>query len=308
MAMNTTLTKTITLCAFGGMAMVAWANEPDTPDPMAGSHRARLLLSVVTHARRAAPPPEPALYPGRAVQFVERTRFPTAEREQLLAFHRKFSAAWQTPLPTQIACPLAQRHAQRILDRLIAASSLRQAVETADFPVRVVVTCGIADFPDAEIKAGVMEVSAELMLAMSSEDEIAAMMGHELAHYTLAHEAKKLQTHGRLAPYAARLQALNHEIEADAEGLILLANAGYDPYAAVDVMKVMRGILRERGWQSDAAHPDIDERIDRLAQVISHAGLQQAPRRTAGIAAVHREIRGRPGALLRKREDAALSY
>ena len=306
--MNPFTTRMITVTAFCVVALVARANGLDHPGTAFGPHRAALMVSVIMEARRAAPPLEPAPHHARAVQFVERTRFSETERAQLVAFHHRFVAQWQAPLPGEIACPLAQRYAQRILDRLIEGSRLRQAVQDADFPMQVVVTCGVADFPDAEIKAGMLEISAELILALSSEDEIAAMMGHELAHYTLAHEAQKLQTHWRLTRYAARVQSINHEIEADTEGLILLANAGYDPHAAVDALKVIRTIMHARGWQSNSGHPDIDERIGRLTQEIARAGLEQVPRRTLGLAAVHDEIKNRPRALLKKREEAASSF
>jgi predicted Zn-dependent protease len=157
----------------------------------------------------------------------------------------------------------------------------------------------VADFPDAEIKAGVLEVSAELILALPSEDEIAAMMGHELAHYTLAHDEKRLEVHARLTPISARTLSLDHEIEADAEGLILLANAGYDPDAAVDALKVIRTIVLARQLQTDASHPNLDDRIRKLQQQITKAGMQTVPRRVQSLAAIQEEIRRRPAALLK---------
>jgi predicted Zn-dependent protease len=258
-----------------------------------------MALSVIKTARRVEPPEDFRFNHSRAVQFIERTRFSQEDREKMRAFNKKFVQAWKASLPAEVSCPQAQRYAQRILDRLIEGSRLRQAMQHADFPVQLMVTCGVADFPDAKIKAGVLEVSAELMLALPSEDEIAAMMGHELAHYTLAHDEKRLEIHSRLTPFSARALSVDHEIEADTEGLILLANAGYDPYAAVDGLKGIRAILLARRLQTDADHPSLDDRIRNLQRQITNAGLQTVPRRTQGLAAIQEEIRRRPADLLK---------
>lgn len=305
--MNRSIIRLSAVGVFCVVAMVARA-EADHPGAEPGPNHAARTISALIETRSATAPQDSVPHTGKVVQFVERTRFSEMERKQLAALHQQLVAAAQVPLPAETACPLAQRLAQHILDRLIEGSRLRQVIQEADFPVHVVVTCGVANFPDAEIRAGVLAISAELILAMSSEDEIAAMMGHELGHYVLAHEAQKLQTHRRLTQRAARMQSIRHEFEADAEGLILLANAGYDPHAAIDVLKSIRAIVRDRGWQSGEGHPDIGERIRRLTQDLSHAGLSQTPRRTVGLAAIHDELKSRPRALLKKREATALPF
>lgn len=295
-------TKRIVPAVLFATATALCAAEPEHVTPTHHTQKVVMALSVINTARRLDPTADLRFNYSRTVQFVERTRFTPEHREKLRAFHDQYAAEGNIPLPAEVACPHAQRYAQRILDRLIDASALRHAMLHADFPVRLVVTCGVADFPDAEIKAGVLEVSAELILAMPGEDEIAAMMGHELAHYTLAHEAKKLEVYARLTPFAARALSIEHELEADAEGLTLLANAGYDPYAAVDAMRVMRAILHTRSLQSGSAHPAIDDRIRNLQRQISQTGLVALPRRARGLAAVQDEIKQRPLALLKKRE------
>lgn len=300
--MKTSAATLIVATVLLGRAAVVCAAEADSHLTTYDTQKVAMTLSVV-HAVRRVEPSEVALpnY-GRVVHFVERMRFSREERDKLRAFHDEFAAMWNTPLPAEIACPQAQRYAQRVLDRLIEGSGLRQAMQRADFPVQLVVTCGVSDFPDAEIKAGVLEVSAELMLAMRSEDEIAALMGHELAHYTLAHDAKKLAIYSRLTPFSARALSITHELEADAEGLTLLANAGYDPYAAVDALNVIQAILRARQLQTDAAHPNLDDRIRNLQRQISRTDLKPLLRSTQGLAVVHEELRRRPLALLKKRE------
>ncbi len=297
--MKTYTTKLMVSTVLFATAAVVCAAATDQPTTTYGTQKVAMVLSVIKTGRRVEPPEDLRFNHSGAVQFIERTRFSQEEREKMRAFHEEFVQAWQAPFPAEVACPQAQRYAQRILDRLIEGSRLRQAMQHADFLVQLVVTCGVADFPDAIIKAGVLEVSAELILAMTSEDEIAAMMGHELAHYTLAHEAKTLEVYARLTRISARALSIDHEIEADTEGLILLTNAGYDPYAAVDALKVIRAILLARRLQTDAAHPDLDDRIRKLQRQITKAGMQTIPRRAQGLAAIQQEITQRPAALLK---------
>ena len=243
-----------------------------------------------------------------AVQFVGRTQFAQENRARMRAFHQDYVNAWNAPYPAAVSCPQAQRYAQGILQRLIDGSDLQQDISRADYPVALFVTCGVMDFPDAIMKAGVLEISAELMLAMPSEDEIAAVIAHELAHYTLAHDAKKLEVHARLSPYAAIRLAVDHEYDADAEGLALLVNAGYDPDAAADAMMIIRAILHARSLQTDTAHPDITERIRSLQQHVARRNLQRVPRQREGLAAVQAEIRQRPAHLLSKREGTIFPF
>ena len=297
--MKTFATKLIVPTVVFAAATVVCAAVAAQPTMAHDAQKVVMALSVITVGRRVEPQEDFRFNHSRAVQFIERTRFSHEDREKIRAFHQGFVQAWQAPLPDEVACPQAQRHVQRILDRLIEGSRLRQAILHADFPVLLVVTCGVADFPDAEIKAGVLEVSAELILALPSEDEIAAMMGHELAHYTLAHDEQRLEIHTRLTVFSARELSIKHEIEADTEGLVLLTNAGYDPYAAVDALKVIQAIVLARGLQTDAAHPNLDDRIRKLQQQITKAGMQTVPRRAQSLAAIQAEIRRRPTALLK---------
>ena len=90
------------------------------------------------------------------------------------------------------------------------------------------------------------------------EDELAAAMAHELAHNILRHP-QWLSAHGR-----KRRDVRETEREADRMMPWLLANAGYDPQAAVRFMqrwgpKNDGGLLRKR------THDGWDERVDIIA-------------------------------------------
>jgi hypothetical protein len=90
-----------------------------------------------------------------------------------------------------------------------------------------------------------------------AEDEIAAAIGHELAHNLLAHRA---WLHGRRTPKNIRLT----EREADRLMPWLLANAGYDPAAAVRFFK--KWGPGNDGWIFRApTHDGWDERAEYAA-------------------------------------------
>lgn len=108
---------------------------------------------------------------------------------------------------------------------------------------------------------GVMEIWSGLLLRVQNEAQLAAVIGHELAHYLLRHSIKNWQARrntsnimaflslglavaaGAEAANTANLLALaamfqygrNQETEADLYGLQMMTDAGYHPMAASDV-------------------------------------------------------------------------
>jgi len=101
---------------------------------------------------------------------------------------------------------------------------------------------------------GMMQVWTGLVVRAGSTDEIAAVIGHEIAHYTRLHSLQKLRdlkkkmakgvfldvlTGMPFGQMTAMLSALafnrEQETEADILGVKLLANAGYDPHASYTV-------------------------------------------------------------------------
>lgn len=117
---------------------------------------------------------------------------------------------------------------------------------------------------------GVMEVWSGLLLRMQNEAQLAAVLGHELAHYLRRHSIKNWRSSrntmdimaflslglavaaGPEAANAANAVALaalfqynrNQEAEADLYGLQMMVDAGYDPQAAAEVWSFMLGEQR----------------------------------------------------------------
>jgi len=122
-----------------------------------------------------------------------------------------------------------------------------------------------------------------------TNDEIAAIMGHEIAH-ALREHARERSSQGMLTQGAlgvsAQLLGINtkavdlaswvtnvaillpnnrfQETESDRMGVELSARAGYNPYAAVSVWKKMKKLSNKNPPEFLSTHPSHDNRIDDL--------------------------------------------
>ena len=140
-----------------------------------------------------------------------------------------------------------------------------------------------------------------------TDDEIAMIMGHEMAHALREHSREQLAKNsatslgislgaqllglGDMGNYAARLggQLLslrfsrNDESDADLVGLEIAARAGYNPQAAVALWEKMGNATgsNANGLSFLSTHPSGPERIRELQRnVPSVQGLYQAARRS----------------------------
>ncbi len=122
-----------------------------------------------------------------------------------------------------------------------------------------------------------------------NNDEIAAIMGHEIAH-ALREHSRERSSQGMLTQSALgvtkELFGINsqtidlaswvtnitillpnnrqQETESDRMGVELSARAGYDPYAAVNVWKKMKKLSGKNSPEFLSTHPSHDTRIDDL--------------------------------------------
>lgn len=146
---------------------------------------------------------------------------------------------------------------------------------------------------------GYVLVSSGLLRLLTSEDELAFVLAHEVAHVARRHHYQVVQRQ-RLAEQAARgLQAVSldgdtgrlaqasgqiyargldkgAEFESDRLGADYMTRAGYDPAA---VLGVLEALQRVRGEDPRAAllfstHPSAAERLEALMQ----SGIDRLPR------------------------------
>ena len=179
-----------------------------------------------------------------------------------------------------------QQYVQTLGDRLLGYSS--------DF--RRDYYFFVVDDPQVNAYAlsdGYIYVNRGLLLYLESEDQLAAVIGHEIGHVVADHHGKRATTDflGRAAGIAGamvtgryELMELSHattmaliagygrenELEADQIGANLIARAGYNPLALLEVLQVLKDqslfakeVLGERGSYHGlfSTHPRSDKRL-----------------------------------------------
>ena len=204
----------------------------------------------------------------------------------------------------------------------VAGLSLKIAKSSDDPVSKYRVT--VLDSPQVNAFAmpgGYTYVTRGLLALANNEAEVAAVMGHEIAHVTAAHGNERQRTAigttvlatvlgnvlnsrvanqiidigatGLLAGYSRK-----QEYEADELGVLSLYRAGYDPYAGGDFLAAM-GRMSERearlsggnrmlGWFS--THPDTGDRVSKAhkiaADLIANSEQQRNRGRAAHLAAI----------------------
>ncbi len=166
----------------------------------------------------------------------------------------------------------------------------RLVPEYCDY-IRVYVT-RIPYFNASMAPNGMMTIWTGLLLRTYNEAQVAAILGHELAHFLLRHslnqfeDASKKMTIGALVAAPLGLYGIhqlfvassifaysrNLEREADKYGIQLLSEAGYDPF---EMVRIWENIIQEE--ENDklnkrssvpffATHPAPEDRLERLTE------------------------------------------
>jgi predicted Zn-dependent protease len=150
------------------------------------------------------------------------------------------------------------------------------------------------------IPGGYIYITRQLLALMTSEAELASVLGHEVGHVAARHSASRnkratlgsilaagagILTGSDLASRAvgagAQLYTLSYgrdqEYQADALGIGYMSKAGYDPYAAADILAALDASTRlaaqasGRDTQSVPAwastHPNSRDRVERAARL-----------------------------------------
>lgn len=172
------------------------------------------------------------------------------------------------------------------------------------------------------IPGGYVYVTRQLVALMNDEAELASVLGHEIGHVAARHSNKRNTTStlgsilaagvgiltgsselGQIAGYSAQLYTLRfsrtQEYAADDLGIRYLRGAGYDPYAAADMLAKLNAMssveARSAGKDANAVpgwastHPNTADRVARARQRARAAGAasgQGARNRDAFLAAI----------------------
>lgn len=151
------------------------------------------------------------------------------------------------------------------------------------------------------LPGGKSAVYAGLLPVTQDEDSLAIVMGHEVGHVLARHGGERMShtlvlqatlvaaqlATGKMSAEAQdmTMQALTgvgelgfilpfsreHESEADHIGLMIAAEAGYDPRAAIDLWRRMGAGAGERPPEFLSTHPSEETRIERLTELMPEA-------------------------------------
>jgi predicted Zn-dependent protease len=246
---------------------------------------------------------------GFAVMFVwtlitGREQVPLTERTQIISVSdeeanalgaQAFEEVLQThrTVTTGPAAELVRQVAQRIADAA-------EDITDPDYQWRVALLQSDSSNAFA-LPGGNIAVLSGLLDVARTEDQLAAVIGHEVAHVLARHGSErltqqKLAETGRMAvgiaigdldpaTQGAVMGALGlgtqlgvlmpfsrvHETEADRIGLILMARACYDPRAAVQVWENMARATRGGPPEFLSTHPSPGSRIEDIRGFMDEA-------------------------------------
>lgn len=145
---------------------------------------------------------------------------------------------------------------------------------------------------------GKIGVTTGLLNLVENDDQLAAIIGHEVGHVVARHAAERYsqtaltstglqvaqgvagdygQAVGALGGVGAQLGVLlpfsrTHELEADRLGVDYMAAAGYDPREALDLWRIMAQQRQGSTPEFASTHPSDQTRIAQLEEYISSRG------------------------------------
>jgi predicted Zn-dependent protease len=120
----------------------------------------------------------------------------------------------------------------------------------------------------------VIVTTAMLELARS-DDEVAFIIAHEMAHNILGHSHP---TRRRNGIFGGISRVKKGEIEADSFAVHLMSGAGYRPLGGISFLQNAR---RRMWWNVSLDHPGFDRRI-RVVSAAMHSRTQAKPSRPSG--------------------------
>jgi predicted Zn-dependent protease len=208
---------------------------------------------------------------------------------------RSAAAAWQQTIATQRISrdPVANVRVHEVGSRIVAAAGL--ANRRWEYVV--------FDNPDANafvLPGGRMGVNTGLLTVVRNDDQLAAVIGHEVGHVLAHHAAERasqesltklalagsraalgsgqaseaIASYGSLgAQYGLLLPfSRQHELEADRIGVDLMQHAGYDPRQAVALWRGMAARGSGGPPQFASTHPSDQARIAALEAYLRQKG------------------------------------
>jgi predicted Zn-dependent protease len=166
----------------------------------------------------------------------------------------------------------------------------------------------------AALADGTVLVSTSFLAALADEAQLAALLGHEVAHQLARHTVIERRFE-KLSASTVRRMELSRALEEEADriGLERIEHAGYEPRAVIEMLELIsQDDAETRGpYPQFESHPFVPERIRALRGLVPRAapepGRREAARYEAALAdllLVAAEIELEEGQL--ERADAAI--
>lgn len=229
---------------------------------------------------------------------------PYTQRDQLVmlspSYEAKLGAAAYRKILDDPSTTLARDRAvlmsvRRVTARLVEAARRSKYADLArsfEWDVSVI------EDPDMRnavaLPGGKMLIYTGLFPLAKTEAGLAVVLGHEMVHALARHSAEQLTYDALPVPRAedARLPfSRNHESEADYIGLLLTADAGYDPREAIGLWERMKESGDPLPPEYASTHPSYDTRIEQLRTHLPEAWTTYQRTRLAPVADLPTEIR-----------------
>ena len=179
------------------------------------------------------------------------------------------------------------------------------------------------------LPGGHVYIGQGLLMLMDTEDQLAAVLGHEVAHIDRYHCAERVQTEAQarklqLGIVGAVLQiplavfqagySKNQELEADSVGLDLAVSANYSPQGMIRLFEKLEALAGPNRGRADSpqeeaarvvfqtaggyfrSHPYPEERVAEMRRIVARRGWENriAERPLAVWSQLHPEKQGQP--------------
>lgn len=186
----------------------------------------------------------------------------------------------------------AYGYLQNILDRILSSDDLRYE----EFPWELKIIQDDEVLNAFAAPGGYMYVYTGLIKYLESEDDLAGVIGHEVAHADLEHSARMMERNygaqvllgivlgdnsARVGEIAAGLAGLsfsrNFETDADERSVMYLADSPYNCAATRSFFEKLAAAGGSRGPEFLSTHPNPDNRVENITAKATELGCDTTP-------------------------------
>ena len=145
------------------------------------------------------------------------------------------------------------------------------------------------------LPGGYVFITKGMLEKLTTEAQLAAVLGHEIVHITARHSADAMskqigmsillsaigertsETTSAIAQLGAQIIDLRYsrsaEYEADSYGLDYMLKAGYDPQAMYELMQMLNDQNSQRPIEFFSTHPNPENRMENIQQKINNMSI-----------------------------------